>query len=92
MIGLHERCFRLVCNDKQSRFEELLAKDGFVSIHHRNIKSLAVEMYKVRNESSPEVMNEIFQLREDKLYNLCQAFQFIAHVNIACNETNVFLF
>ena len=29
-------------------------KDGTVSIHHRNIQTLATEMFKVKNELSPE--------------------------------------
>ena len=46
---LHERCLRLTYCDKTSSFEELLGKDGLVSIHHRNIQSLAIEMHKVKN-------------------------------------------
>ena len=34
---LHERCLRLIYNDKNSSYEEILTKDGSVSIHHRNI-------------------------------------------------------
>ena len=45
-------------------------KDNSVSIHYRNIQALAVEMYKVANGMSPEIMNEIFQLREKSHYNL----------------------
>ena len=62
---IHERCLRLVYSDKQSRFEELLDKDSSVSIRHRNIQMLATEMHKVKNRSSPEIMNEILQLREN---------------------------
>ena len=32
---LHERCLTTIYNDKQSSFNELLEKDGFVSIHKR---------------------------------------------------------
>ena len=39
---LHERCLRIVHNDKKSTFNELLVKDGSVSIHHENIQKLAV--------------------------------------------------
>ena len=37
---LYERCLRLIYNDKKSFFEDLLQKDGSVSIHHRNLKHL----------------------------------------------------
>ena len=34
---LHERCLRIIYNDKRSNFEELLVKDNSVSIHQINI-------------------------------------------------------
>ena len=34
---LHERCLRIIYNDNQSSFSELLEKEGSVSIHMRNI-------------------------------------------------------
>ena len=33
--NLHERCLSLIWNDKNLSYEELLTKDGSVSIHHR---------------------------------------------------------
>ena len=41
---LHERCIRLIHNDKISFFE-LSEQDSSVSVHHRIIKLLAVETY-----------------------------------------------
>ena len=38
---LYERCLRLIYCDKNPSYEELLKKDGSVSIHHRNIQNLA---------------------------------------------------
>ena len=47
---------------------------------------LATEMYTVKNWSSPEIMNEIFQLRQDNHYTLHQVSQFIVpHVNSIFN-------
>ena len=46
---LHERCLRIIYNDKRSSFEELLVKDNSFSVHHNNIHTLAIEMYKVVN-------------------------------------------
>ena len=40
----HERCLRLIYNDKQLTFEEPLQKDGSISIHIRNLQALAIEM------------------------------------------------
>ena len=57
---VHERALRLVYNDYMSSFEELLKNDKSISIHHRNIHNVAIEMYKVKNNLSPSFMKEIF--------------------------------
>ena len=62
--------------------ENLLYKDCSVSIHRRNVRSLVIEMYKVKNGSWPEIIKKNFPLREDNHCNLCQDFQIIvAHIN-----------
>ena len=57
---LHERCLRIIYNDKQRSFNMLLGKDSSVSIRGRNIQYLATEMYKVSNGLSPPVASNIF--------------------------------
>ena len=42
---LHERCLRLIYNDKKSSVKDVLEKDGSVSIHDRNLRTLAVELF-----------------------------------------------
>ena len=67
---LHGRCLRITSNDKkQSNFEKLLIENNYVSTHHRNIKTLVIEMYKFVNEMSPEIANKILQLRKINHYN-----------------------
>ena len=73
---LHERCLRIVYSDKQPSFNELLEKDGSVSIHMRNIQILATEMYKLINNLSSPTMNRVFKLNSDSRYNLRQISQF----------------
>ena len=46
--------------DDQSTFQELLKKDNPVTIHHRNIQVLAIELYKCNNNLAIDIMNEIF--------------------------------
>ena len=46
-------------NDKLSSYEELLEKDGSVSIHHKNIQSLAIEVFQIKNRQSPESVSNI---------------------------------
>ena len=71
----HERCLRIVYNDKQL-FNELLKKDGSVSIHMRNIQILATEMYELINKLSSPIMNRVFKLNSNRRHNLRQISQF----------------
>ena len=66
---LHERALRIVYGDDTSTFKELLKRDNSVCIHHRNIQSLAIEMFKSQKELSPIIMQEFFPQRDIK-YNL----------------------
>ena len=45
--------------DKKSNFGELSERGDFVSIHHCNIKFLAIEMFKVFKGVSPQIVTEI---------------------------------
>ena len=57
---IHERALRIVYQDFQSTFEQLLLKDKSLTIHQRNIKLLAFEMFRAKNNSGPKITNEIF--------------------------------
>ena len=58
---IHERSLRIVYKDNVSSFEELLKKDKSYHIHHRNIQSLATELFKVKNNLSIRIMCDIFE-------------------------------
>lgn len=62
---LQERALRLVYLDHKSSFEELLEKDNSVTIHQRNIRLLAIEMFKAINGLGPEIMRGIFVLNKN---------------------------
>ena len=84
----HERCLRIIYNDKQSSFIKLLEKDNSVSIHQRNLKILTIEMFKASNALSPVLMNDIFKLRGEQTYNLRKLSQFYRpKVNSVYNGT-----
>ena len=74
--SLHERCLRIIYNDKQSSFKMLLEKDSSVSIHDKNIRCLATEMYKVSNGLSPPIVSSIFTHKNCHPYNLRLNSQF----------------
>ena len=65
----HERALTITYGDKTFSFNELLEKDISVSIHHKNLQALATEMYKVSNNMSPAILNDIFVSRATP-YNL----------------------
>ena len=66
--GMYKRCLWIVHNDKKSKFNELLVKDGSVSIRHQNLQKLAVEMFKVSRGLGSEIANEVFQFKEQITY------------------------
>ena len=50
---LHERALQIAYNDYISPFEDLLVKDGSVTIHEKKLRSLVMEMFKIKNKLSP---------------------------------------
>ena len=60
---LHKRALRLVYDDRQSAFEELLNISKSVTNHHRNLQVLATELYNVHHGLAPELMNDILKKR-----------------------------
>ena len=60
IIRLHERVLKIVYFDFKSSLEGLLMKDNSFPIHERNIRSLAIEIYKFSNGLSPSFVNNVF--------------------------------
>ena len=56
---LHERALRIAYNDHFSDFSDLLIKDNAVTIHQRNLRSLAIEMYKITNNLCPAFIKDL---------------------------------
>ena len=54
----------------RSSFKDLLERDNSVSIHHKSLQTLAVEMFKVHHETSPEIIQEVFLVKKHENYSL----------------------
>ena len=86
--NLHERALRLVYDDYRSTFEELLEKDNSFSVHHYNIQTLCVELYKVYSNISQTVFSDLF-IRNHINYNLRSKSDFvIPQIKTVYNGTN----
>ena len=55
---------------RKSKFNELLKKDESFSIHHRNIQTLAVIIYKFFHVLSLSIMKNTFQVNTNNRYSL----------------------
>ena len=57
---LRERFLGIVNNDYIISFEDLLKKNNSFKIHHKNIQSLAIELFKVEKGIANPVLCDIF--------------------------------
>ena len=58
--GLHERALRVVYDDNISTFDQLLATDKSLCIHHQNIQRLLIEICKVLHNISGNSLKELY--------------------------------
>ena len=73
---LHERALRIVYKDYISSFEDLLKRNKSVTIQHRNIQSMAIALFKVKQNLSNSMLSIIFPTRSIS-YNLRSQTDFI---------------
>ena len=62
--SIHERTLRVTYQDYESTLLQLLHKDNSVTIHQRNLRVLATQIFKAKYDLSPEIMKEVFELEE----------------------------
>ena len=65
---LHERALKIVYKNPSLNFQDLLALDKSFCIHHKNLQKLAIEIYKVKQNISTTLFQELFP-RYDTSYN-----------------------
>ena len=81
---MHERALRIAFKDYTSSSEDLLKRDHSVTIHHRNIQSLAIELFKVKQNLSNSLLCNIFQTPSIS-YNLRSQADFIRRMPVLAN-------
>ena len=60
---LHERALRIVYQNDELSFEELLLLANDVTLHQKNLQRLAIEMFKVKNKIAPTPFQNLFEER-----------------------------
>ena len=67
--AVSERSLRINLNDYESPYRLILEEAHQITFHQRCKNSLMIEVFKYLNGHSPDIMNNIFKLREN-MYNL----------------------
>ena len=66
--NVHEKALRIVYFDYKSAFQELLDKGGSFSLRHRNMQTLAIEIYKHIHVIRQQLQGKFSKLTE--LHNI----------------------
>ena len=66
---VHKRALRAVHGDSSMSFMDLLLLENSVSVHTRHLQILMTETFKSLHSSNPQIMCELFELK-DRPYNL----------------------
>ena len=89
---LHYHVLIFVHQDALSTSQELLIEDNSVSVHHRNIQFLVLELFKVISVNAPFLVNEIFTRRvipeNSVVANLRSQTDFYNYHNPQCSIWN----
>ena len=62
---IHERSLRVIYDDYNISFDELLQLNCETTIHLKNVQNLMIEVYKFLHGLSPPIMNEVFYIRHN---------------------------
>ena len=73
---IHERALQLILNDHTRDFDTLFQSNNDTCHHHKNIQTLMIEIYKMKNTLNPPVMGFMFERRNNK-YNLTNFQEFV---------------
>ena len=60
---IYERALRIVLNDNISDFEPMLRNMNDITIDHRNIQTLTIELFKIKYDLAPPIMDSMLNRR-----------------------------
>ena len=60
---IHEGALRIVLNDHISDFETILRNINDITIHHRIIQTLMTELFKIKHDLAPPIMDSMLNRR-----------------------------
>ena len=63
---VHERALRAILGDDLSDFESLLQNNRDIRSHHKSIQSLMIEIFKIKNELAPPIMDYMPEMNWDE--------------------------
>ena len=97
---VNERALRVILGDDLSDFESLLQNNKDLCSNHKNIQGLMIEMFKIKNELAPPIMDSclrgemnlitpaIFKNFWQKEKKLC--IMVLRHLNIGLHNYGLF--
>ena len=85
---IQERALKLVYKDSKLTFDDPLKLDNSVTIHQRNLQILATEIFKVKNSLAPEIMTEVFEIKEPH-YHLRSEGSHFKRENVKSNHYGI---
>ena len=62
---IHKYALKIVYNDYQCTFEELLERNNSFTIHKRNLQKLAIQMFKLNNGLLVLLVSENYHFAEN---------------------------
>ena len=65
---VHGRVLRGILREDLSDFQSLLQNNEGICSHHKNIQSLMIEMFKIKNDLAPLILDSMFGRRNES-YN-----------------------
>ena len=66
---IQKRCLRLVLDDYESDYGNLIKKNGNTTMEVKRLQTLATEIFKTINNISPSYMKNIFTSKKTQKYD-----------------------